>query len=410
MIPRLLIEAGAFRVFWLGQTVSLLGDQITFIALPLVAVQLLHSGPTEMGYLTAAGWLPFLVFALPAGAWVDRRGHRRQMMIGADLGRAAVLASVLIAFLFHALSLAQLFAVALIAGLLSVFFNVASQSLFVTMVPRDRYAEGQSLLNGSRAFSFVAGPALGGFLVQLFSGPVALLADAISFVASAMSLARIGPPEPAASPKEPGQLFGGVRFILGSSLMRAALGATTTINLFNFAFWALYVLFVVRDLHVQAGALGVLLGSAAVGGLLGSVITMRLSRRIGIGPAFIVGCLLFPAPLILVPFAGGPPAVVLSVLFMAEFASGVGLMILDITIGSLFAAFIPNQLRARVAGAYTVVNYGVRPIGALLGGVLGTAIGVRQAVLVAAIGSALGFIWLLPSPFPRLKELPEAAL
>lgn len=374
-----------------------------------MAVQLLHAGPTEMGYLTAAGWLPFLVFGLPAGAWVDRRARRRRIMIVADLGRAVVLASVLVAFVEHRLTLVQLFVVALIAGTLAVFFNVSSQALFVAMLPRERYTQGQSLLNGTRAFSFVAGPSVGGFLVQLFSGPVALFADAISFVASAVSLASIAPTEPPAAPKEHGSLVAGARFIRGAPLMRAALGATTTINLFNFAFWALYILFVVRDLHVQAGALGILLGTAAVGGLLGSVLTMPLARRIGIGRAFILGAVLFPAPLILVPFAGGPPAVVLGVLFVAEFTSGIGLMILDITIGAVFAAFIPNRLRSRVAGAYTVVNYGIRPIGAILGGLLGAAIGVRQGILLATIGSTLGVIWLLPSPFSRLKDLPEAA-
>ena len=410
MIPRLLAEPGAFRVYWIGQSISLLGDQVTLIAVPLVAVQLLHAGPSEMGYLTAAGWLPYLVLALHAGAWVDRRGRRRRVMMVADLGRTLVLASVAAAYAVGALTLAQLFAVAILAGTLSVFFNVSTGSLFVSMVPRGRYPEGYSLLNGSRAFSFVAGPALGGFLVQLFSGPVALLADAVSFIASALALARIAPGEPPPAPKERGQVLAGVRFITTSPIMRASLAATATINLFNFAFSALFILFAVRDLHVQAGTLGLILGSASIGSLLGSLISSRLSRRIGIGRAFLVGCLVFPVPLVLVPLATGPRWLVVAFLFAAEFGSGLGVMILDISIGSIFSALIPNRLRARVSGAYTVVNYGARPVGALLGGALGAVIGVREALLVAAIGATLGFLWLLPSPLPRMKELPEPAV
>jgi MFS family permease len=410
VIPTLLKTPGSFRVFWLGQSISLIGDQVTLIAIPLVAVQLLQASPAEMGYLTAAGWLPFLLLALFAGAWVDRRGRRRQVMVVADLGRALVIASIAVAYLLHILTLVHLFLVALLAGAFGVFFNVSTQSLFVSMVPREQYPQGQSLLHGSRAFSYVTGPALGGILVQLLSGPIALVVDAVSFIVSAASLLRISPTEPPASPRESGQLLAGVRFVFGNPIMRACLGATAMINLFNFAFSALYILFAVRDLHVVPGELGLILGGAAVGSLLASLITSRLSRRIGIGPAFILGCIVFPAPLLLVPFARGPHAVILVILFVAEFLSGVGVMVLDIAVGTVFAGLIPNELRSRVSGAYTVVNYGVRPVGALLGGFLGTTLGVRGALLVAAIGSTLGFLWLLPSPLPAMKDMPEPAL
>ena len=152
-----------------------------------------------------------------------------------------------------------------------------------------------------------------------------------------------------------------------------------------------------------------ILGSTGVGGLLGSLISSRLSRLIGVGRAFLLGSLLFPLPLLLVPLAGGPRWLVLAFLFTAEFGCGLGVMILDISIGTIFAALIPDRLRARVSGAYTVINYGVRPVGAVLGGVLGAVIGVRQALFVAAVGAILGFLWLLPSPLPRMRELPETA-
>jgi MFS family permease len=189
--------------------------------------------------------------------------------------------------------------------------------------------------------------------------------------------------------------------------MRASLLATATINLFNFVFFALFILYAVRSLGVSAGTLGLVLGAGAVGGLIGSVITTRLSRRIGVGPAFLLGCIVFPVPLVLVPLAEGPMWLILALLFLAEFGSGLGVMILDISAAAIFAALVPPRLRSRVSGAYTVVNYGVRPVGALIGGFLGTAIGLRPALWIASVGAILGFLWLLPSPIPGMRELPE---
>jgi MFS family permease len=189
--------------------------------------------------------------------------------------------------------------------------------------------------------------------------------------------------------------------------VRAALGATATINFFNFVFFALFILYATRSLDVEPGPLGLVLGAGAVGGLIGSVVTGRLSRRIGVGPAFAVGCILFPAPLLLVPLARGPEWVVLACLFAAEFGSGLGLMVLDITAGAIFAAVIPDRMRARVAGAYMVVNYGVRPLGALAGGALGSWLGLRPTLWVATAGALLGVLWLLPSPVLGLRTLPE---
>jgi predicted MFS family arabinose efflux permease len=189
--------------------------------------------------------------------------------------------------------------------------------------------------------------------------------------------------------------------------MRSALGATATINFFNFAFFALFVLYATRYLHVRPGVLGLVLGAGAVGGLIGSAITSRLARRIGIGRAFLLGCVLFPVPLVLVPAAGGPHGLVLALLFLAEFGSGLGVMILDISIGAIFAAVIPDRLRSRVSGAYLVVNNGIRPLGALFGGALGSAIGVRETLWLVTAAGVVGFLWLLPSPIPRMHELPD---
>ncbi len=407
ILPPLLRENQEFRRFWAGQMISLVGDQISLLALPLVAVLVLRADARQMGYLFAAGLAPNLLFSLFAGAWVDRHGRRRRVMIAADLGRAALLATIPLAYALGRLTLVQLYAVAFLTGTLSVFFFVSYSTLFVSLVPRERYIEGNSILNGTRALSFMAGPSLGGVLVELVTAPLAILADAVSFLASAFFLGRIAPGEPPTEEVGRGHLAGGVRFIFSSSIMRAALAATATINLFNFVFHALFVLYATRTLDVRPGILGTVLGAGAIGGLLGSIVTGPLSWRIGVGPAFILGCILFPLPLVLVPLATGPKPLILAMLFAAEFGAGVGVMILDISAGSIFATLVPDRLRARVSGAYTVVNYGVRPIGALLGGALGAALGLRATLWIACLAAVAGFLWLLGSPVPQLKTLDE---
>jgi MFS family permease len=409
LVPQLLRENLPFRRFWLGESISLFGDQVTEIAVPLVAVLVLHAQAKQMGFLIAALLAPNLLFALHAGAWIDRRGRRRQTMIATDLGRAALLATIPIAYAFDVLTMAQLYVVAFLAGTLTVFFFVSYSALFVSLVPRERYVEGNSLLAGSRAFSFVAGPSVGGILVQIFKAPFAIIVDVGTYIASALFLGSIRPEEPPTEEAEKGHVVAGVRFVAHSPVIRASLLGTATINLFNFVFHALFILYAIRSLHVRPATLGLVLGAGAVGGLIGSVVTSRLGRRIGIGPTYIFGSILFPVPLVLVPPAGGPQWLVLAMLFLAEFGSGMGVMILDISAASIFAAIIPNRLRSRVSGAYMVVNNGVRPVGSLIGGFLGSAIGLRPTLWIAVVGAMAGFLWLLPSPIPSMRELPEPA-
>ncbi len=401
------LQARDFRRFWIGESVSLFGDQITLLALPLVGVLTLHASPAQMGYLGAALLLPNLLFSLHAGAWVDRRGHRRVTMLGTALGRAGSLLTIPLAYWLGVLTMAQLYVVSFLVGTLSVLFFVSYSTLFVSLVPREKYIEATSLLNSSRAMSYIAGPSVGGLLVQAFSAPGAIFVDAVSFLVSAFSLKTISPVEPPTEKAERGHVKAGMRYIWRSPVIRSSLLATTTINFFNFVFWAIFLLYANRTLGVSPGVLGLVLGAASVGGLLGSFLTGRISRRIGVGPTFVIGCVLFPAPLVLVPLAGGPRWVIIACLFASEFLSGFGVMLLDISAGAFSAALVPDRLRARVSGAFMVVNYGVRPIGALLGGALGTWIGLQTTLWIGAVGALLGVLWLVPSPIPRMRELPE---
>jgi len=243
--------------------------------------------------------------------------------------------------------------------------------------------------------------------VQALSAPFAIAADALSFLGSAFFLHRIRPAEPPADRSGKGSVTAGARFIAGSPIVRASLLGVSIINFFNLMFSALFLLFAVRVLHVNAGEIGLILGLAATGGVIGAALTKRIADRIGVGWAYTLGCLGFSAPLMLVPLAGGPRPLVLSMLFAAEFMSAFGVMVLDISIGAIFATVIPADLRSRVSGAFQAVNYGTRPVGALLGGLLGTLIGLRPALWIASAGGVLGFLMLIASPLPAFR-MPSA--
>jgi MFS family permease len=405
-----LLREREFRRLWLGQTVSLFGDQVTVIALPLAAVLVLDASAAQMGYLGAAALMPHLLFSLPAGVWVERVGRRRLVMITADAGRALLLASIPVGYWLDSLTFAQLYGVAFLAGTLAVLFDISYSTLFVAVVAREQYVEANSLIHGSRAFSFVAGPSVGGILVQILSAPTALLADAASFVGSALFLGRIRSPEPPLEESEGGmraQVWEGIRFIAKSRILAPGLASAATLNFFNFAFAALFILYATRELGVKAGTLGVVLGAGAVGGLLGAVVAGRIGRRIGLGPAFVLGMILFPAAFLLIPFADGPRPLVLTMLFCAEFLGGLGVMILDINVGAIMTALTPHRLRSRSSGAFRFVNYGVRPLGSLFGGALGSLIGLRPTLFLTAAAALGGVLWLLPSPILALVDLPE---
>jgi MFS family permease len=407
VIPSILRQNRNFRRYFVGQSVSLIGDQISLIALPLTAVLALHATPGQMGALTTVFLVPNLIFSLHAGVWVDRRGRRRQVLLATDVGRGLLVATIPLAYALGHLTWTQLYVVSFLLGTLTVFFYVAYGAFFQVIVPREDYVQANSLIHGSRAFSFFAGQSLGGALVQLLRGPYALALDAFSFLWSALFLARIDAEEPPGAPHESGGLMSGLRWIRKNPIMRAELLGVATINLFNFMFFALFLLYAVRRLHIGPATIGLVLGAASIGAVSGSLVTARVARRIGVGPAFILGCFLFPAPLVLVPAASGPHWLAVGFVFASEFLSGVGLMLLDILAGSISAGVVPTTLRSRVSGAFMVVNYGVRPLGTTLAGVLGTVIGLRPTLWIATIGPVLGLAFLLPSPIRTLRDVPE---
>ena len=409
-IPKLLRVNRPFRNYWTGQTISLFGDQIALLAIPLLAVLTLSANAEQMGLLAAVEMAPSLLFAFHLGAWADRRRSRRALLITADLGRAVLLLGLPLASVFGILSLPLLYVVAFLTGTLGMLFMIAEQTVFTSMVRPREYVEANSLLIGSRSVAVVGGKSLGGLLVAAVTAPGAIAIDGLSFLASALFIHRAEVPEPPAAPADSDGVAAGLRFIRRTPLLQASLLGTATFNLFNTAFWALIVLFASSELHLGSGAIGIALGVGAFGSVLGSAIAKRLSARIGLGNAMIFSFVMAPLPLILVPLAYGPPALSMVLLTAAEFLSGIGVMILDVGLYSFQAAVIPDQLRSRVWGAILFVNWGIRPIGALGGGLLAGAIGLRPTMWIAAVGGLAGVLWLLGSRMSQVREVPEKAV
>jgi MFS family permease len=295
-----------------------------------------------------------------------------------------------------------------------VIFDIAWNTVYVAVTRRDQYIQANSLLNGSRSISSVGGPAIGGVLVQALGAPLALAADAFSFIGSALFLARIKAPEPPIE-HDPGsvrsQLMTGLRFIARDEVIAPTLLSVGILNFFNFCFQALLYLYVLDRLGVDPGLFGFALGAGAVGAVLGALTASRIGERLGIGRAYALGLILFPAATILIPVASpdAPMALVLLLLFLAEFGSGFGVMILDINAGALLIARTPDQIRGRANGAFRFINMGIRPIGAAVGGVLGGLLGVRETLFLVTVLQLTGVLTLFRSPILRIRDMPETA-
>lgn len=399
-----------FATAWGAQTVSELGDRISELAIPLVAVTVLDESASRVALLTAVVWLPNLL-ALLVGTWVDRRPRPRRLLVVADLARALVVLTVPLAAVLGALTFAHLLAVALLLGAWSTLFRSAWQPFFVALVPRERYLEANGLFSATRSGSFIAGPAAGGGLVQLLTAPYALVVDGISFLASASLLGAADVPDRSPAPDDGSslrrRLIDGMRHVWRDPFLAPMLRCVSWINLFTFVVGALLVVFASRDLGLSAGTIGLALGIGATGGLLGAVVARRVARRIGIGRTAVVGALLFTLPTAALPLADGSDLAKAAVLAAVEAVTGFGVMLFDVNVNAVMVAVIPDDVRARVQGAFTTVNYGVRPLGAALGGVLAGLLGTGPAIAVGSVVAAFSLVWLVRSPLLGVRTLDD---
>lgn len=402
-----------FLTLWAGQAVSQIGSQVSFLALPLVAALALDASPLEMGLLTAAGAMPALIVGLHAGAIVDRH-RRRPILIGGDLGRAAVLGLVPLAWAAGELSIGLLYAVVLLTGLLGLFFDLAYQAFLPAIVPRERLVEGNAKLELSNTAAQVAGPGLAGGLIQLLTAPVAIALDAASYLVSALFLARIRTPEPA--PLRPNrtsrmvaEIREGVGLVFGDARLRSLVGGRGLLELFNAMLEAVFVLYVTRALGLGPAVIGIIFAFGSAGFIVGALLPGRLSARFGLGPAMVGGLALVALSDLIVPLASGARWVVVPLLVVAQFCFGLGMTVFNVNQISLRQAIVPGPLRGRAAATVRVVLAGVVPIGALLGGLLGGAIGPRETLVLAALGELAAALWIWRSPLGQVRTLPTGS-
>jgi MFS family permease len=401
-----------FLKLWSAETISQFGTQVSQLALPLVAILVLDATAFEVALLGTIEFLPFILFSLPAGVWVDRL-RRRPILIAGDFGRAALLASIPVAYVADVLTIWQLYAVGFSVGVCTVLFDVAYQSYLPSLVERDQIIDGNSKLEISRSASQVGGPGLSGGLVELFTAPYAVLVDAISFLGSGLFLLRIRREEPPVAAPADGskpslwsELKVGLRFVLGNPNLRAQAGCTATSNFFSNVSFAVILVFLVRELELSAGVIGVVLSVGSVGSLIAAFSAMRLSGRFGIGPTTIaVGLVWGPATGLVALAPKGNGAI--PFLLAAQFLLGFAIVVYNIIQVSYRQAICPPRLQGRMNSVMRFIVWGTIPIGALLGGVLGTWVGLRETIVIGAVGGGLAFLWILLSPQRHLREMPE---
>jgi MFS family permease len=401
-----------FRQLWTGDTISQVGTQLSQLALPVLAVTVLHAGPREMGLLTAFETLAFLVVGLPAGAWVDR-WHKKRVLVTGDVVRALTFGSLPLAWALGHLTLGQLYVVALVAGVATVFFDVAYQSYLPAIVDADQMVDGNAKLQASQSVAQVAGPALGGALLRVVAAPVLVAADAVSFALSALFVRRIRHEEtpPARESRRPlrTEIAEGLSFVVRHPLLVRITACTSIGNFASSLIGALFVLYALRTLGLGTPAVGAVFSVAAVGGLVGAVVTARIVRVVGEARAIPLSAVLFGVGEVATPLAaylaGAGPRVVL--LCAGAAVGWLGGVVYNITQVSFRQRLCPPALLGRMNASVRFIVWGSQPLGALLGGFLGGAIGIVPTLWIGAGLQLTATLPVLLSPLIRMRDLPR---
>ena len=402
-------RSGDFMRLWVGQTVSEAGTQVSQLAVPTVAILLLHAAPFQIGLLTALEFLPFPVLGLVAGVYADRL-RRRPLMIVSDVGRMVALLTIPVAFSLGLLRMEQLYLVGLVVGVFNVFFGISYQSYLPALIERADLVEGNSKLEVSRSTAQLAGPAIAGVAIQAIGAARAIYIDAASFLVSAVSLWIIRKPEPEPKPATLSgrsgfwhEMWEGVQVVTGNPTLWKIAGCTATSNLGSNMAFAVELIFIYRSLHLSPGLVGLVFAIGSVGGLIGAVVSGAVVARIGVGPTLLLsilaGGLLMATPLA----ARTNAAVFLSLLFFVEFLLGAPY---NITQVSLRQAITPDRVQGRMNATMRTIVWGTIPIGSVVGGILGTVVGVVPTIVAGGFISMLAAGWILAGPI-RIRVQPE---
>ncbi|WFE41145.1 MFS transporter [Micromonospora sp. WMMD998] len=395
-----------FRFVWAGESASLVGTQVFQLAMPLTAVLTLDATPGQLGLLGAATFTPYVLLGLPAGVLVDR-WQRRGVLILSSLGQAAAIGGIPLLAALGRLTFAWLLTMALLAGVARVFFNIAYRSYLPAIVPPEQLTGANSRLTASESVAEIGGPGLGGLLVQVIGAPFALLVDAVSYLASAAGFTAVRQREKSV-PADPtplrSQVAEGFRCIFTNPYLRAFLGEAASYNLCWQAVLTILALFAVRELDMSPGTLGLVMSIGAVGALLGAALTGRVAHRVGLARTLLAAAVIGDIAPLLLPVAqrGAWAAPLFAVAF---FIQGFGITGCNVHSMTIRQTITPQRVLGRTNAAYLFVAMGVKPVGALLGGWLGTVAGPRATLVVGTLGLLSTSLFLILSPLRRVRTL-----
>ena len=377
-----------FRKLWLGRSVSFVGSEITSVALPLTAVLLLEADARKMGWLVAAQNLPWLLFGLVAGVWVDST-RRKPILVATNLGQAALLSAIPIAGVLGHLNMSMLVAVAFGASSLSIVGSVADRAYLPSLLPREQILAANSRIQLSFSLARTTGPGVAGLLVQSLTAPIAILVDVATFVTAAVLIGRIRhteAPPPPRNARIVADIAEGVGRVVNDKVLRPLVLCGAAHNICTTAIVAVYVLYLTKSLGVTPTLLGAILVAGGVGALLGSLGSGRVVARIGVGPALIGAQAFTGVARLIVPLAGGPPLVIVSVLALSEFLLGTMRAVFNIAQISLRQTVTEAAYQGRVNATVAFLLWVFTPLGALAGGYLGDAIGLNATLWLAGSG------------------------
>jgi MFS family permease len=400
-----------FVKLWAGETVSLIGTQVTQFAMPLVAVLTLNATVLEVGILNALRFVPVVLLSLLAGVWLDRR-RRRPILIACALGNTLMIGLVPIASAAGFLSIGLLYVVATLVGLLNMVFDVGALSYVPQLVDRRHLSQANSRLQASQAVAGISGPGLAGLLIGLITAPITLSVDAVSYLASAGGLIAITRREP--EPEVPQErqsvarsIAEGLRAVYGSKVLRALLGQSAALNLFFGAVMTVFVVYAVRYLGLTPFKLGLVLGAAAVGALTGAMLSTRVRMALGLGRSLVLNTAVMAAAPLLMIIPRGAGLVTMVILICSHLIYGSNISMFNVAAITLRQTVTPRRVLARMNASYRMVLFGVPLLGALMGGLLGTAVGLRPALIISLIAMTSPVLWIFFSPVFRLREMPS---
>ena len=411
---RSLLRHPDFLKLWTAETISVFGSAITQLALPIIAATTLEVTPFEFGLLTTIEFLPFILFSLPAGVWVDRL-RRRPILIAGDLGRAIAIASIPVAFAFDALTIWQLYIVGFINGILTVFFDVSYQSYVPSVVDRDQLVDGNSKLEITRSAAQILGPGMAGILIGLLKAPFAMLLDSLSYVVSAIFVFFIKRPEPPIVPHDEEahgpkpsmrqEIAVGLRYVTGHRWLRSIAATTGTSNFFGNVGGAILILYLVDERNLGPAAIGFAFSVGSVGVLLAAFVTAWITRRLGVGRTLVL--MAFGFSLSGLPVAFAPDALIWYAVALSGFLGGFCGVGWNINQVSLRQAITPPRMQGKMNATMRFIVWGTMPIGAILGGALGSVIGLQPTIVIGALGGLIAFIPVTLSSVRHIVTMPD---